>query len=195
MEHPHRRGDLEEGRGARLEMGVGRLDLLDRRPDEVAQLDELTWGGVLAVELEPLLDPVHVGGAEQAGLPARGGQGGGDHRGRRALALGAGDVDDLAGQVGVAEPTEDPPHAAEAEVGAAAGHRDPLEIDPAVECVQPVLVVVGHAMARYRYVGSGGIRPAIPRQTCRTSAGRRRAGARPRSVGRGGPGARPGGAP
>ncbi len=153
-------------------MPVARVEGVHRRPDGFDQGDELVGGRLEAVDPEPLLEPVEVRRAEQAGLHARGRQRGGDHRRGRPLALGPGDVDDLERLVGVAQPSEEPAHPAEAKLGRPLGHAEPLVVEPAVEVVEAVLVVVGHG------VGSAG----------RTSAGRSardHGGTRPRlEVGR-----------
>ena len=80
----------------------------------------------------------------QARADTRRGQGRGHHRGRRALPLGPGDVDHAEPEVGIAQPPEEPAHPAEAELGRGPGHAHRLVIQPAVEVVEAVLVIVGH---------------------------------------------------
>ena len=89
--------------------------------------------------------------------------------------------------VRVAQPAEQPAHPAQAELGRSPGHAQPLVIEPAVEVVETVLIVVGHGVAWRagppvgRCTGSGhGQGEARARRSGRGPArARRRAGRRP----------------
>jgi len=155
VEQAHRGGDLEEGRPPVPVVGVGGVQGGDGGPDGVDQADQLGGGRLGAVDPEPLLQLVQVWRAEQAGHHARGRERRGEHRGGRALPLGPGDVDDPERFVGVAQAPEEPAHPAQAKLGRAPGHPEPLVVEPTVEVIQAVLVVVGHGSAGRASAGSG----------------------------------------
>ena len=117
---------------------------VDGGPDPIDQADQLVGGDRGAVDQVALFQPVQVGRAVQSGADARRRQGRGDHRGRRSLPLGAGDVDDPEPELGVAQLAEQPPHPAQPQLVERLGHAVPLVVEPAVQIVEAVVVDVEH---------------------------------------------------
>ena len=110
----------------------------------VDQRDHLGRRRRLAVDRESLLQAMQVRRGVEPRPHARGRQRRGHHRGRRALALGARDVDDRQPGMRIAQPAEQPPHPAELQLGRDPGHAQPLVIEPAVQVFEAFLIVGQH---------------------------------------------------
>ena len=144
VQEPHRRRDLEEGRAPVAKVRVVDVEPLDHRADLVDQGDQLVRRGRAAVDAVAFLQPVQVGRAIEARTDPRGGQGCGHHRGRRALALGPGDVDHLQAEVRIAQSADQPPHPPEPEFGRDPRHPHPLVVQAAVQVIETFLIIPGH---------------------------------------------------
>jgi hypothetical protein len=97
IRHPDDR--LEEAQ----RVGLGGVDEVGVRRDVVERADELLVGQWLAVDADALVDALEVGTGEPAGAQVERAQEGVDHPAGRGLAVGAGEVDDRVGPLGVAE--------------------------------------------------------------------------------------------
>ena len=145
VQKPHRRGDLEESRSPLRMARVVVLELLDGLPHVVDQRRRSSpiVAGLPSIknrssspcrcgeQYKPVRTPEAVERRRQ-------------HRRRRSFPLGSRDVDDLQAKVGITQSAQQAPHPAQPQLPRGPGHAPPLVVQPAVEVVESLLIVISH---------------------------------------------------
>ena len=147
VQQPHRRGDLEEGRAPMPELAIVQLEPLDRGADLVDQLDQLVRRDRAAVDAVSLFQPMQVGRAVQPRADVR-------PRSSAAAMIAAVEPFPLVPATWITlsprcgSPSRRSSRLIRRSRSSAGnpGHSHPFVVQPAVEVVEPILVVVEHGI-------------------------------------------------